>query len=229
MSRVLRILTLFLGLGTFGSTGQEAGDRHDGVLRSWLAVSTNLTSFEAEFRQTRHLKVLTEPLASTGRVWFSAPDQFRWEVGNPPQSIALRSGETLVVLSPKLRRAETYSLGGASSGPAKDLMGLLDGAFPRSLEEWKHRFEVVGVLTNQGVLQLELRPRSASARKLMPTLVVGLDLGSHGLRLTEMVMADGSRIRSEFHSLRTNVPVSPDLFRVQLDGSWKTTQNNVQP
>jgi outer membrane lipoprotein-sorting protein len=229
MTRSLRILTLFLGLGTFGSTGQEAGERHDGVLRSWLAASTHLTSFEAEFRQTRHLKALTEPLTSTGRVWFLAPDQFRWEIGNPPQSIALRSRETLVVLSPRLKRAETYSLSGATAGPAKDLMGLLDGAFPRSLEEWKRRFEVAGVSTNQGVLQLELRPRSAAARKLMPTLIVGLDPASHGLRLTEMVMADGSRIRSEFHSLKTNVPVSPDLFRAQLDGSWKTTQNEVHP
>ena len=82
----------------------------DHVLEGWLAASSNLTSFQATVVQTRHLKAVTQPLVSTGRVWFANPGRFRWELGNPPQSIALRSEDSLVVLSPRLLRAENLSI-----------------------------------------------------------------------------------------------------------------------
>lgn len=229
MIRGLRNLVVGLGFGVLGVLAEGVPDPHESILRSWIEASSRLTRFEAEFRQTRHLKALTQPLVSTGRVWFSAPDQFRWELGDPPQSVAVRSGDTLLILSPRLRRAESYALGGNLTGPGRDLMGLLEGAFPRSIEDWKGRFEITAVSTNQGVLRLDLRPRSPAARKLMPALIVGLDPGSLGLRLTEMVMVDGSRIRSEFGTLRTNAPISPELFRLDVDPAWKLTRNDSTP
>lgn len=229
MIRGLQNLGAGLVLGAFVLLGDGVPDVRETVLQSWLSASAHLTSFQAEFRQTRHLKALTQPLTSTGRVWFSAPDRFRWELGDPPQSVAVRSGDRLLILSPPLRRAESYALGGDKSGPAKDLMGLLDAAFPRSLEVWKGRFELSGVSTNEGELRLDLRPKSPSARKLMPILIVGLDPRSLELRLTEMVMADGSRIRSEFQSIRTNLPVAPELFSLEVDPAWKLTRNESPP
>ena len=229
MIRGLRNLAAGLGVGVLVVFGEGVPDPHEAILRSWLEASTHLNRFQAEFQQTRHLKALTQPLVSTGRVWFSAPDRFRWELGDPPQSVAVRSGDTLLILSPRLRRAESYSLGGNPTGPARDLMGLLDGAFPRSIEDWKGRFEITGVSTNQGMLRLDLRPRSPAARKLMPVLIVGLDPGSLYLRLTEMVMVDGSRIRSEFGTLRTNAPIPSELFSLEVDPAWKLTRNESPP
>lgn len=206
-----------------------APDSVEPLLRAWLAASTNRASFRSDLTQTRHLKTFTHPLTATGRVWFQAPNQFRWELGDPPQSIALRSDDRMMVLSPRLRRAEVYALGGSASGPAKDLMGLLDAAFPRSLEELQAQFEVEGVTTNRDRLELTLHPRSPMARKLMPALTIGLDAATHELRSTELSMADGSRLRNEFHGFLTNAPVSPDLFRTNLDSSWTITRNDPLP
>jgi len=199
------------------------------LLRAWLAASTNRASFRSDLTQTRHLKTLTHPLTSTGRVWFQAPSQFRWELGDPPQSIALRSGDSMMVLSPRLRRAEVYTLGSSASGPAKDLMGLLDAAFPRSLEELRAQFDVEGVTTNRDRLELILHPRSPMARKLMPALTIGLDAATQELRSTELSMADGSRLRNEFHGFLTNAPVSAELFQTNLDSSWTITRNDPRP
>src|SRR5437016_3705983 len=54
---------------------------------SWLAAQTNVQSWSANFVQTRSLKSLTQPLTATGHVWFAAPSRFRWELGNPAQTI----------------------------------------------------------------------------------------------------------------------------------------------
>lgn len=223
-------MALLLACGVLIFPGLAATEfSADSLLQAWLAASTNLSSFQANLIQTRHLKALTQPLTSTGKVWFAAPNYFRWELGSPPQSIALRSGETLLILSPRMRRAESYPLGGAASGPAKDLMGLLDAAFPRSLDEFKKQFEVTGVSTHEEVLELKMVPRSPMGRKMMPSLTVELVAGSFQLRSTEMTFADGSRLRNEFSGMITNQPISEDLFRTNLDASWKTTRGGISP
>jgi len=201
----------------------------DRVLGSWLAASSNLLTLRATVVQTRHLKAFTQPLVSTGQVWFAAPNRFRWELGSPPQSIALRADDALVVLSPRLRRAERYPLGAGAGGPAKDLMDLLDVGFPRDAREFRTRFELLDVSTNTSALVLRMRPQSPAARKMMPLLSVDLDPAAFVLRATEMSFADGSRLRSDFSDVVTNAPVSEELFRTNLDSSWKLSTGGKSP
>src|SRR4051812_33863437 len=65
------------------------------ILNAWLSSQTNITSWSAEFIQTRVLKVLRDPLVTTGRVWFARPSRFRWELGSPAQTIAIRDAKNL--------------------------------------------------------------------------------------------------------------------------------------
>lgn len=219
--RAVGLILMSLGMMAAASDPGE-GALHP-VLQTWLESSKHLTTFHATVVQTRHLQAIREPLVSAGEIWFAAPGRFRWELGQPPQSIALRTPEELVVLSPRLRRAERYPQGTGSSGPEKELMHLLDVGFPRDAREFQSRFELVEVSTNTSGVLLRLRPRSAAARRLMPELTVGLDPGLSVLRLTELTFADGSRMRNEFISVITNGPMSGDLFVTNLDVSWKVS------
>jgi outer membrane lipoprotein-sorting protein len=198
-----------------------AGPAEEAWVSRWLASATNLVTWQAGVTQTRHLKALTQPLVSTGKVWFAAPNSFRWELGDPPQSIALRSGDSLTVLTPRLKRAERVSLGSAAGAPVNDMLALLDAGFPRDPEAFAKRFEVTGVSTNAGVVRLDLMPREASARRMMPALAVELDPAGGGLKATDLTFVDGSRLRNEFSAVVTNTPMSPELFRTNLDAGWK--------
>lgn len=193
----------------------------DALLGIWLTTATNLVTWEARVRQTRHLKAFTQPLMSTGRVWFAFPNRFRWELGDPPQSVALRSGEELTVLAPTFRRAEKYRLDPGQPGPTRDLMGLLDTGFPRDAASFRAQFGVLGVETNADVWRFRLEPRSASARRMLPELRLEVAAGDRSLKATELVLADGSRLRNDFEELRRNVPLPATLFTTNLDATWK--------
>src|SRR3954447_1965881 len=54
----------------------------------WFAAQTNMQSWTADLVQTRTLKVLAQPLKSNEKVWV-AQEQFRWELGQPAQTIAV--------------------------------------------------------------------------------------------------------------------------------------------
>lgn len=203
------------------SIGLGAAAEPSPLVDRWLASATNLISWEAGFTQTRHLKALTRPLTSTGHVWFAAPAQFRWELGQPPQSIALRSGDELLVLAPRLKRAERYDLGAAAPGPMRDSLALLDTGFPRDAAEFHRRFEVLGIVTNETSYAFRLRPKAASARKLLPELRLEAARTDLQLTATELTFTDGSRLRNDFHDSLTNRPPEMALFTTNLDASWK--------
>ncbi len=218
--RNLLLPLLFL----LGATAVLAGPEDDALLDRWLARQTNVIAWSAEFVQTRHLKALTQPLTTPGRVWFVAPDKFRWELGTPAQSIALRARDDLLIIAPRLKRAERYSLADFALGPMKDALALLDTGFPRDATDFHRRFDLLGIGRTNATYAFLLQPRAAAARKLLPELTI--IIGTHDFRLnaTELVFTDGSRLRNDFTNAAENQVMDPALFAPPMDATWKVTE-----
>ena len=176
------------------------------IVDGWLAKQTNIQTWTAAFTQTRTLKGLAQPLVSTGSVWFAAPQDFRWELGRD-HTIAIRKDDTMLVVYPRLKRAEKYSFDGTGRSEWKDTLALLQSGFPRSRSELNQQFTIVAVVQTNSFHELQLQPKSAGARKLMPRINVLLSTNL-ALAGTELVFVDGSRMRNEFHSIETNATVS---------------------
>jgi outer membrane lipoprotein-sorting protein len=196
----------------------------DEVLNKWIQTQSTMRSFEADFKQTRELKALTEPLVATGKIWFAAPDRFRWEVMKPAPTIAVRDRDELIVIFPKLKRAEKYSLTNLRKGPWKDLMGLLDTGFPRSQSEFEQRFHLVGTSPVAGGQRLDIEPTSALVKKYMPHLSIDVATPGYDLLATTMQFVDGSVLKNEFSNPKANAPVDDALFHPQLGPEYKVTQ-----
>ena len=78
---------------------------NDQLVDDWIRAQSTVRVWEADFKQTRQLKALTEPLVATGKLWFAAPDRFRWEVMKPAPTLAVREQDELLIVFPKLKRA----------------------------------------------------------------------------------------------------------------------------
>src|SRR5207247_1046834 len=111
--------------------------------------------------QTRKLKALVQPLTATGHVWFVAPNRFRWEIKSPAETIALRQPDQVIVIYPRLKRVEKFSLSSEQTGPWKEGLALLEAGFPRSQNELESRFKIASFTSSNGVAQVTLEPRSA--------------------------------------------------------------------
>src|ERR1041385_7032950 len=132
--RVFMILVApsFLSLGAETST----------ALSAWLDAQKNVDAWSADFVQTRHFKTLTQPLTESGKVWFAEPNRFRWELGHPAKTIAVRSGDEMLLFYPMLKRVERYPLNSAAPGPWRDALALLEAGFPRSKAEMESKFRI---------------------------------------------------------------------------------------
>src|SRR5712664_4449907 len=69
---------------------------------------------EADLQEQRMIRLMKNPIVSSGRIWFQPPNKFRREVkGNSP-SITVSSGRELWIYYPNFKSAERYPLGKGS-------------------------------------------------------------------------------------------------------------------
>ncbi len=222
ITKVKIFLVAFLALFTVQSISHAAEENP--LLTSWLTAQTNIQTWSADFEQTRTLKSFTRPLISTGRVWFAAPNRFHWELGNPAQTIAIRQPEQLLVIYPKLKRVEKYSMAGKLTGPWKDAMALLEAGFPRDKKELEKHFKIESVTVTNAVCEVALQPKSAAARKMMPGIKLAFGTSDFSLRATELQFADGSTLRNDFKSPVLNEKLDEVLFSPKLESDYKVVE-----
>jgi outer membrane lipoprotein-sorting protein len=212
------LLTLCIGLAqqTFGQSSDA-----NSMLSGWLSAQTNMQTWSADFVQTRSLKALTQPLTATGHVWFAAPNRFRWELGKPPQTIAVREPDQLEVIYPRLKRVERYPLNASQAGPWKDTLALLDAGFPRSRSELETRFNILSQTTTDGIHEMALQPKAESARRFMPQIKIVFNAKDFSLYSTILEFADGSTMKNVFANAVMNPKLDDSLFQPKLEGDYK--------
>ena len=193
------------------------------VLDAWFAAQKNLHTWSADFVQTRALKTLTQPLIAKGRIAFAMPNDFRWELGQPAQTIALRRGDEMFVIYPRLKRAERYPLGAGTPTEWRDTMSLLQAGFPRDRKEFNTQFQILSLAETNGQWQMSLQPKSPFARRMMPELCVGLATNDLALASTELIFVDGSRMRNDFTNAVLNPALDKELFEWSPPADFKVT------
>jgi len=194
------------------------------VLSGWFASQTNLHTWSADFTQTRALKTLTQPLVATGHISFAVPNQFRWELGRPAKTIALRQADEMFVIYPLLKRAERYPMGAQAPGEWRDMLELLDAGFPRDRIAFDARFRILSLRETNGSWLLGLQPVSAFARKMMKEIRVGLATNDFSLTSNEMIFVDGSSMRNDYTNAVLNPPLDAGLFSWKPEPGFKITE-----
>ncbi|HEY9510706.1 MAG TPA: outer membrane lipoprotein carrier protein LolA [Verrucomicrobiae bacterium] len=194
------------------------------LISRWLNAQTNLQTWSADFVQTRTMKSLTQPVTTSGHVWFAEPNRFRWELGHPPQTIAVRAKDEMLVISPRLKHVERYSLAENQAGPWRDAMALIEAGFPRSQKDLESRFRIAAQNITNDVCEVSLQPKSASARRLMPQIKIAFGTNDFALRATELQFADGSIMRNDFTNAVLNPKLDESLFAPKIENDFKVVE-----
>jgi outer membrane lipoprotein carrier protein len=189
-----------------------------------LEAQADLKSWTADFVQTRTLKSLKQPLKTPGHLYFVAPNVFRWELGNPTQTIAVRTSNEVLLIYPPLKRAERYSLAPNERNQWQEMLALLDAGFPRSQKELESRFNIVSSRAADGKTHILLQPKATPARRWMREMELVFDTATKSLATTELRFADGSSLRNDFNNERKNTDIAPELFQPDIPPDYKVIE-----
>jgi outer membrane lipoprotein-sorting protein len=224
----IHMMTLRIGLAFLFcavlSLGRAQASDTNSALTGWLESQAQVQFWSAEFTQTRHIKTLTQPLVAKGKLWYAAPNRFRWELGDPPRTIALRQAEELMVVYPLLKRAERYPLNDAKMGAARDALAIIESGFPKSRADLERQLHLLSMASSNGMWLLRFQPASKSARQFLSEVCVSLSTNDFSLVATELVFSEGSRVETVFTNSVAGRSMDDSLFQPRLGADYTVTQ-----
>lgn len=231
LGRWNRLRAIWLGcLLTLGiamaATAQEPRqhETEDKGLEAWFEAQAQLSTWKARFTQTRKFEALKQPLESSGRVWFMAPDRFRWELGDPARTIAIRNRDKVWLIYPRLKRAERYNMDDGRSTRWGAALLLLEAGFSHDEAELRSLFKIVGHHKEGNAFRVTLRPKASRAGKVVTRLKLKVRRSDFSLLETEIRFANGSLLRNRFRDAKINPELSEDLFRPELGKEYKVVE-----
>ena len=167
---------------------------------------------QADFTQTRSFHALRDPLASPGHFWFSAPQSFRWELGDPAKTVVLRQGDAAYLIQPVKHRAEHLATADFGKAGASNPLPMMNFPMAKSFDDFNRQFEVTALSVSGSRCHVELRSRDLQEAKFLASLALDFDTGNGSLLAFEAKTRDGSSLRNEFTNVRLNAKIDPHVF-----------------
>lgn len=186
-------------------------------LKKWITRQAEVRTVQADFTQTRTFRLLHDPLASPGRLWFSSTQGFRWEIGDPPKTVVLRKGEASFIIQPARKHAERLAATNSGMGSSNPLP-MMNFPLAKNFDDFNRQFEVLAVRVTTDRCHAELLPRDPQARKYLEALRLDFDTREGQLLDFELALRDGSSLRNEFSNVRLNGKIDARVFDFDFTG-----------
>ena len=204
MRTILLPIFFVLALKCVADGAPLSGDE----LKNLLATIRQNRSTQADFQEQRVIRLMKNPVQSSGTVLFQTPNKFRREVkGNSP-SITVSDGRDLWIYYPNFKSAERYSLGKGS--PLDATVAAINSAL--NLENIESSFNVSATKSDNGH-ELALLPRTAAMKRVFQKLDLRINSEFRVAR-TDMLLPNGDRIVTTYsNQRRAAIPASTFEFK----------------
>ena len=171
---------------------------------------------QADFREEKTMKMMNKPVASSGKVWFQAPNKFRREIkGNAP-SVTVSNGQQLWIHYPKFQSAEQYTLGKRSPLDA----GIAAITASLNLQGVEDSYNITGAKEGGGSI-LQLTPKAAGLKKILQQFTIRMN-SELQVERTEMLQPNGDRIVTSY-SNESRAAIDPAMFEFAPPAGTKVT------
>jgi outer membrane lipoprotein carrier protein len=212
MRTILLSIVLVIGLTCF----TDGAPLSESELKNLLAAIRQNRSTQADFQEQRVIRLMKNPVLSSGTVWFQPPNKFRREVkGNSP-SITVSSGRELWIYYPNFKSAERYPLGKGS--PLDATVAAINSAL--NLENVETSFNISATKSDTGH-ELALLPRTAAMKRVFQKLDLRIN-DKFRVERTDMLLPNGDRIVTTY-SNQTRAPIPPSTFEFKPPSGTEVT------
>lgn len=225
-ARLVSVMTaLLLGWSALTVSAQSRARSLDSVLRQLDSAAKDFHSLSADVERTKVTVVVNDRSTETGTIRVRG-DKMLLQMNAPESRTILRSGDTLYLYNPGLKRVEEYNLG-KNRGVVDQFLLLGFGTSGRDLQK-SYKIALVGepMIDDRKTVELELAPRSESVRKQISKVDIWLDLSSN-LAIQQEFFETGSGDYSivKYSHIEKNPGISDSEFKPH----WPKGTEKIKP
>ncbi len=207
--RVLIIFLLFIAQTSFAQySGFKTISDADAFRKKAQEYTKKTNSLESDFKQVKHLSMLTENSISTGRFCFKKDNLLRWEYKEPVKYlIVLNSGKAYIKDNGKVKKFDMNS--NRIFKQINDLMlSAVKGDILQSPDYKITYFE------SSDLVLAELSPLQKNMKEFMENILIYFDKKDFSVSKFRMTEMSGDYTEVEFSDKKTNVPLESSIFIV---------------
>ena len=207
--------------------GQTPGQATtESVLAMMDKSAADFRSLTADLENTKYTDVVKDSSTETGQIFVRRDQKMRIEILKPDPRTILRSGDSLFVYTPKIKRVEEYDLG--KNRAMVDQYVLL-GFGTKSQNMLKsYDVKLVGEeqLDGKKTFLLELTPKSDDVRRQITRIQMWVDESSW-LPIQQKFFETGAGDYIQFHysNVMKNLKIPDSRFKQD----WPKDVNRVKP
>ena len=205
MNRLVCFFFLIVCLFTQAASAQKELE----PLRLALEKQAQYQSIKASIKQTKTIPALSEPIVSSGELWFKPGKAFRWQLGNPLSSTAIYHGDLVYLLDEERMLGDSYPTSDRKVKPLLLMFGMGDGA---NLDSLTKAFKYTGVGLEGDHYVASFIPRSIRARRVLKSLVIQVNLKTSCLERVHWTQKDGTSVTTTFNQIKINEELPKDVF-----------------
>ena len=199
------ILTILFSLCT-AMTAVAQTDAIDEISKASQAVST----VQADFTQTKRLKMLNDAMVSKGKMWCTQPNRLRWEYLTPYSSLFVLNGEKVLFQNDK----RSTTLNANRHKRIREMIRIMiPSNLGKVLTEKKDFHTSIETTENQYVLTMI--PQSKEMKQMFTRIVLYYNRKQAVVTQIEMYEKSGDSTTIELSSIKKNATINPSVYNTQ--------------
>ena len=172
-------------------------------------ASGSISTLQADFTQTKKMKMLSNALTSKGKMWCTQPNRLRWEYLTPNTSaFILNNGKVLLKGG---KRNHTINMN--RNRMLRELTRLMiPNGLGKCLSEKRDFLMSVETKNNQHILTL--LPQSKELKQMFTRIILHYDRGQSVVTKVEMWEKNGDSTTIELSSININLTINESVYSI---------------
>ena len=178
----------------------------DEICKASQAVST----LQADFTQTKRLKMLNDAMVSKGKMWCTQPNHLRWEYLTPYTSLFILNGEKVLFKNSK----HSNTLNANRHKKIREMIHIMiPSNLGKVLAEKKDFYTSIEVVDNQYVLTII--PQRKEMKQMFTQIILYYNRKQAVVTQIELYEKNGDSTTIELSSIKKNTTINPSVYNIQ--------------
>jgi outer membrane lipoprotein-sorting protein len=221
------LLGLFAAAGALLPAAQTAGQASTATVLAMMDKSAaDFRSLTADLENTKYTDVVKDTSTETGHIFVRRDQKMRIEIVKPDPRTILRTGDSLFVYTPKIKRVEEYDLGKNRAMVDQYVLLGFGTKSQNMLKSYDVKLAGEEQLDGKKAALLELTPKSDEVRRQITRIQMWIDESSW-LPIQQKFFETGSGDYIQFHysNVMKNLKINDSRFKQD----WPKDANRVKP
>jgi outer membrane lipoprotein-sorting protein len=225
-------LAALLGLGVVACATHLWAEQNaapastENVLAMMDKSASDFKSLTADLDNTKYTDVVKDSSTETGHILVRKDQKMRIEIVKPDPRTILRTGDSLFVYTPKIKRVEEYDLGKNRAMVDQYVLLGFGTKSQNMLKSYDVKLTGEEQLDGKKTFVLELTPKSDDVRRQITKIRMWIDASSW-LPIQQKFFETGGGDYIQFHysNVMKNLKISDSRFKQD----WPKDANRVKP